>query len=440
MDQVAGRTSDSQASDFFNPQVQGDALERRVLDAFDVEGMVEFLCELIAIPSLSGAETPAQERVAAEMERCGLEVDTWQIDFEQLRRHPAYSAEVEREHSLGVVGLMGRDHDRPSLILNGHVDVVPAGDEAIWSYPPWQGTVKGGRVYGRGSVDMKGGLCCALYAARALHEAGVRLRGRLMVQSVVGEEDGGSGTLAAVLRGYRAEGAIVVEPTELVVAPAQAGALNFRVTVPGQAAHGCLREEGVSAVEKFIPLYQALMVLERERNGGPRDPLYAGYERPYAISVGTVRAGNWAASVPESLTFEGRYGVAVGEDPVNARRVLEETVAQAAQADPWLRDHPPEVEWWGGQFAPASIPADHPLVATVCRAFSDASGAPARVAGMTYGADMRLLVNEGGTPSVLFGPGDVRQSHRPDEYVSVADLVVAARTLALTAMRFCGVG
>ncbi|HSR32516.1 MAG TPA: ArgE/DapE family deacylase, partial [Anaerolineae bacterium] len=375
-----------------------------------------------------------------EMARCGLEVDAWEIDFGQLRRHPAYSAEVEREHSLGVVGLMGRDHGGPSLILNGHVDVVPPGDEANWSYPPWQGTVDDGRVYGRGSVDMKGGLCCALYAARALHEAGIRLRGRLMVQSVVGEEDGGSGTLAAVLRGYRAEGAIVVEPTELVVAPAQAGALNFRVTVPGQSAHGCLREEGVSAVEKFIPLYQALMDLERERNGGPRDPLYAGHERPYAISVGIVRAGNWAASVPESLTFEGRYGVAVGEDPAKARRVLEETVAQAAQADPWLRDHPPEVEWWGGQFAPASIPADHPLVATVCKAFTDASSTPARVAGMTYGADMRLLVNEGGTPSVLFGPGDVRQAHRPDEYVPVADLVVAARTLALAAMRFCGVG
>lgn len=415
-----------------------DAVEQRVLEALDVEGLVRFLCELIAIRSLSGGETPAQERVAAEMERCGLDVDVWEIDLDGLRQHPAYSAQVERQGALGVVGILGEDRGGRSLILNGHVDVVPAGDESNWSYPPWQGTVVGGRVYGRGAVDMKGGLCCALYAARALHRAGVRLNGQLLVQSVVGEEDGGVGTLAAVVRGYRAAGAIVVEPTELVVAPAQAGALSFRVVVPGQAAHGCLREEGVSAVEKFIPLYQALVELERARNRTVPDPLFQGYELPYALSVGRVEAGDWASSVPERLVFEGRYGLAVGEDVASARRLLEEVVARAAGADPWLRDHPPQVEWWGGQFAPASIPADHPLVETVCGAFRDASGGEARVAGMTYGADMRLLVNEGGTPAVLFGPGDVRQAHRPDEYVALADLVAAARTLALAALRFCG--
>ena len=415
-----------------------EAVEQRVLEALDVEGLVRFLRELIAIRSLSGEETPAQERVAVEMEHCGLDVDVWEIDLDGLRQHPAYSAQVERQGALGVVGVLGDDRGGRSLILNGHVDVVPAGDEANWSYPPWQGTVAGGRVYGRGAVDMKGGLCCALYAARALHRAGVRLNGQLLVQSVVGEEDGGVGTLAAVVRGYRAAGAIVVEPTELVVAPAQAGALSFRVVVPGQAAHGCLREEGVSAVEKFIPLYQALVELERARNRDVPDPLFQSYKLPYALSVGRVEAGDWASSVPERLVFEGRYGLAVGEDVASARRLLEEAVARAAGADPWLRDHPPQIEWWGGQFAPASIPADHPLVETVCGAFYDASGGEARVAGMTYGADMRLLVNEGGTPAVLFGPGDVRQAHRPDEYVPLADLMAAARTLALAALRFCG--
>jgi acetylornithine deacetylase len=415
-----------------------EAVEQRVLEALDVEGMVRFLCELIAIRSLSGEETPAQERVSAEMERCGLDVDVWPIDLERLRQHPAYSAQVERQGALGVVGALGEDRGGKSLILNGHVDVVPAGDEANWSFPPWQGTVEGGCVYGRGAVDMKGGLCCALYAAQALHRAGVRLNGRLLVQSVVGEEDGGVGTLAAIVRGYRACGAIVVEPTGLAVAPAQAGALDFRVVVPGQSAHGCLREEGVSAVEKFIPLYQVLMELERARNRDVRDPLYRGYKLPYALSVGRVQAGDWASSVPERLTFEGRYGLAVGEDLASARHLLEEAVARVARADPWLRDHPPQVEWRGGQFASASIPADHPLVEAVCGAFRDASGGDARVAGMTYGADMRLLVNEGGTPSVLFGPGDVRQAHRPDEYVPLADLVTAARTLALLALRWCG--
>ncbi len=419
-----------------------ETLERRVLDALDVEDMLRLLGDLIAIPSLSGQETPAQERVAAEMESCGLEVDVWELDFDQLRRHPAYSSEVERTHGLGVVGVMGEDRGGRSLILNGHVDIVPAGDETRWSYPPWNMTVvetpAGSRVYGRGSVDMKGGLCCALYAARALHRAQVRLTGRLMVESVIGEEDGGVGTLATVLRGYRADGAVVAEPTELVVAPAQAGALNFRVTVPGRAAHGAVREEGVSAIEKSFPVHQALLDLERDRNQRFRDPLYAGFGLPFAICVGKVQGGTWASSVAESLVFEGRYGVAVGEDVADARRELEEAVAQAAAADPWLRDHPPRVEWWGGQFAPASIATSHPLVSTVRGAVRTACGVDPQVAGMTYGADMRLLVNEGGTPTVLFGPGDVRRSHRPDEYVPLADLVTAARALALTALRFCG--
>jgi acetylornithine deacetylase len=415
-----------------------EKIEQRVLEAIDVDGMLGYLGELIAIPSLGGQETPAQELVAAQMKRCGLEVDVWELDFEQLRRHPAHSREVEREQGLGVVGSMGTDRGGRSLILNGHVDVVPAGDEAKWRYPPWQATVADGRVYGRGAVDMKGGLCCALFAAKALRDSGIRLKGRLLLESVIGEEDGGLGTLAAVLRGYQADGAVVVEPTELMVAPAQAGALHFRVTVPGQAAHGCMREEGISAIEKFVPVYQALQELEQVRNQALRHPLYAGHQLPYPLSVGVVRGGNWPSSVPESLTFEGRYGVAVGEEVTEARRAFEDTIGQAAEADPWLREHPPLVEWWGGQYTPASIPADHRLVEMVCSAYCDVSGVAARVEGMTYGADMRLLINQGHTPTVLFGPGDVRLAHRVDECVPISDLVTCVRTLALVALRLCG--
>lgn len=415
-----------------------EEIEERVLNAIDVDAMLRYLCELVAVPSLDGEETAAQEHVAAQMERCGLQVDVWDLDFDRLRQHPAFSMEAERKQGLGVVGLMGKDSGGRSLIFNGHVDVVPSGDEGAWHYAPWQGTITDGRVYGRGAADMKGGLCCALFAAKALRDAGVRLKGGLIVESVIGEEDGGVGTLAAVLRGYRADGAVVAEPTELIVAPAQAGALNFRVTVPGKAAHGCVREEGVSPVEKFIPIHEALMALERDRNKDVRDPLYARYQLPYALCIGNVNAGTWASSVAESLVFEGRFGVAVDEDVGAARRSLEEAVARAAQADPWLRAHPPLVEWWGGQFEPARIAIEHPLVETVASALGDATGTQARVEGMTYGADMRLLVNVGDTPTVLFGPGDVRNSHREDEYVLVEELVAAARTLALTALRFCG--
>ena len=413
-------------------------VEERVLQAIDMEGMLDFLCGLIAVPSPVGDEVAGQEFVAAQLERCGLDVDIWELDFAELSEHPCFSIEEERQRGLGVAGVMGADAGGRSLILNGHVDVVPAGDEALWHYPPWQGTIADGRVYGRGAVDMKGGLCCALFAAKALNDAGVRLRGRLIVESVIGEEDGGVGTLAAVLRGYTADGAIVVEPTALTVAPAQAGAFNFRVTIPGQAAHGCVREEGVSPIEKFVPIHEALLELERERNERHRDPLYARYELPNALCIGKLRAGTWASSVAENLVFEGRYGIAVDEDQSAARRALEETVAEAARADPWLRDHPPMVEWWGGQFYPARTPVDHPLVQTVAGAYEKVAGSAARLEGMTYGADMGLLVNVGHTPTVLFGPGDVRVAHRPDEYVAAKELETVVRTLAVTVLRFCG--
>ncbi|MDW8215245.1 MAG: ArgE/DapE family deacylase [Roseiflexaceae bacterium] len=423
-----------------------DPVERAVIEAVDIDGLLAFLSDLVAIPSLDGSpdETAAQEYVAASLERLGCEMDVWEIDFDELRRHPAFSAEAERWRGLGVVGASGLGNG-PTLIFNGHVDVVPAGDESLWRFPPWRATIADGFVYGRGALDMKGGLACAIFAAKAIRDAGVRLKGRMLIQSVIGEEDGGCGTLAAVLRGHTGDGAIVVEPTELRVAPAQAGALNFRLIVPGAAAHGCVREEGVSAIEKFMLLYRALMDLEAARNAAARlrdDPisrLYRRYTLPYALCIGVVRAGSWASTVAETLVAEGRFGVAVDEDLEGARRILEETVARAAHADPWLRDHPPRIEWWGGQFAPASIPIDHPLVQTAAAAFSDVTGASAVFEGMTYGADMRLLVNEGRTPTILFGPGDVRDAHRPDERVAIADLRTATQTLALTALRFCGV-
>jgi acetylornithine deacetylase len=416
-----------------------NAMERQVLDAIDVEAMLSFLCRLIAVPSLDGEETAAQELVAEQMQRSGLTVDLWELDFATLSQHPAYGVEVDRQTGLGLVGALGEDGGGRSLILNGHVDVVPTGDLANWSYPPWQGTLTDRRIYGRGSVDMKGGLCCALFAAKALRDAGVELAGKLLVESVIGEEDGGVGTLATLERGYRADGAVIMEPTELAVVTAQAGALNFRLTVSGKSAHGCVRDEGISAIEKFLPLVAALQQLEHERNRDVVHPLLGQYPLPYPLSIGTVAAGDWPSSVPEQLVCEGRYGVAMGENLTAAQQALEEAVQLAAQADDWLSVHPPEVEWWGGRFESAETPVDHPLVGCIDAAVRDLTVTEPAIKGVTYGADMRLLVNEGQIPTVMFGPGDVRVSHGPDEFVPIDDLLLTVRSLALIALRFCGV-
>ncbi len=413
--------------------------ERRAAEAVDAGRLFALLADLIAIESVANCETPAQERVAAEMRAIGLETDVWEIDFERLRRHPAYTADVQRHEGLGVVGTMGRGEGR-TLILNGHVDVVPAGELERWTHPPFELTKRDGRLFGRGVVDMKGQLCGALAAARALRDADIELDGALQIQSVIGEEDGGAGTLATIERGHSGDGAIVVEPTEFVIAPAQAGALSFRLTVPGLAAHGALREEGVDPVEKFIPIFQRLRALEADRNRDVAEPLFRGEALPYALTMGRLRAGIWPSTVAESLVVEGRYGVAPGEDLARARRALEDAVAEAASGDAWLRDHPPTVEWVGAQFAPARTDARDPVVSTLAGAARAFGGPAPRVGGVRYGADMRLLVNHGQVPTVLFGPGDVREAHRPDESIRAADLVELARILAVTAIRFCRTG
>ena len=225
--------------------------ERRALLALDLDALVELARDLVAIPSLDGAESPAQRAVATWMREAGLSVDEWDIDLAELAAHHDWCREVARDEALGVVGWTGERRGGRDLLLNGHIDVVPVGDETAWTTPPFDPAVRDGRVYGRGAVDMKGGLACALAAAAAVRAAGLRLRGRLSVASVVGEEDGGTGTLATLLRGHTAHGAVITEPTQLRLVTAQAGSLMFRLIVHGFSAHGCVREEGVSAVEKL---------------------------------------------------------------------------------------------------------------------------------------------------------------------------------------------
>lgn len=411
--------------------------EQRALEALDTDRLLADLAGLIPFRSLGGEESEIQERMAALMEQAGLEVDRWDIDMAEVRRHPAWTAEIDRSEAVGVVGTLGAG-EGPTLILNGHVDVVPVGDEDLWSVPPWEATCTEGRVYGRGSADMKGALCCALSAVRAIRDAGIRLRGRVQLQSVVGEEDGGTGTLATLLRGHTGDGAVVMEPTGLMLAPSHAGALNFRLTIPGRAAHGALRYEGIDPFEKYLLLHQAMRAFEVRRGEATDDPLFDDYAIPFPLSVGRIRSGTWASNVPESLTVEGRLGFGAGEEASEVRGAFEKAIAEAASCDPWLADHPPNVTWWGAQFDPAATDPEDPIVTILAGAHDEVIGRDPVLQGMPFGADMRLLANTGGIPAVLYGPGDIRRAHAPDEYVPVAELETAARSLLLTILRFCG--
>ncbi len=410
--------------------------ERRVLDSIDVDGLVEYLCELISMPSVGGQETAAQRNIAAKMRALGLAVETWDVDFEKIKSHPAFSMPIPRKEGIGVLGSHGAGKGR-SLMINGHIDVVSPGDESKWKYPPWKGTVADGRVHGRGSADMKGGIVAALYAMKAIIDSGTPLKGKMMLETVIGEEDGGVGALDAVLRGYRADAAIVPEPSELCTVPAHAGVMAFRVTVQGKAAHASLRTDGVSAIDKFLPLYEALKRLEAERNARIKDPLYSMFDIPSPLSIGKIVGGEWPGTVPENLYFEGRVGVHTDETCDGVKRQVEAAVAKAGKADPWLKTHQPKVDWNGYRFDPARIPSDHPVMDTVKAAYRDVSGTVPKVEGRTYSSDMRLLINLGATPTMIFGPGELRQAHTANESVSVASLEAAAKTYALAILRWC---
>lgn len=416
-----------------------DSDAARALDAVDPGRLVGLLSELVRIPSVTGsaAESEAQHRLAGILDAAGMDVDLWQVDLGATTTDPQFPGmEAPRDEAWGLVGSCG-DGDGPTLVLNGHIDVVPEGDLSAWTADPWTPTVRGDHVLGRGTCDMKAGLACQVVAVEALRAAGVRLRGRLQLQSVVGEEDGGLGTFATLRRGYRGDCAVVAEPTSAALVTASAGALTFRLRVPGLSAHGSSRLSGVDAVDKYVLVREALRDLEARRNRDPH-PLMAGYPLAYPLSVGRVQAGTWASTVPDLLVAEGRYGVALGEPVEVARAEFEQAVAAACATDPWLAEHPVEVEWWGGQFASGQnaggLALEHALRAAHA---AEHGGAPA-VKGVPYGSDQRLLTGIGGVPTVLYGPGDVRHAHAPDEFVPVTELLQVTRTFVRLAAAVCG--
>lgn len=418
------------------------AIERRVRAAVaaEFEPTVALIQAAVRRPSITGHEGVVQDLIAETLRVIGMAVDVWEPQHADFSEYPEYVAEeppfVGRPNIVGVLPGAGGG---PSLAINGHIDVVPAGDESAWTYPPFGGVRAGGRIYGRGSADMKGGLIAGIGAIRAIQAAGARLRGDVMVQSVIAEESGGAGTLAAVLRGHVADGTVIAEPTQLRITPAGGGCLMFRITVHGRSAHAALRYKGESALEHWYPLHYALLALEAERNRTLLHPLYEHLPNKIPFNVGVLRAGEWPSSVPETLVAEGRFGVLPGEAMADVRAQFERTFADAVAADPWLRANPPDLEWYGAQFGTAEIDPAHPLVQTLRGAAAAVTGDEPAVEGVAWGSDMRFFTEIAKRPAVLFGPGDVALAHYTDEFVPEDEIRRAMEIYALMILRWCGV-
>lgn len=422
--------------------VVGGELVARISAAVEAEretiaGLIQ---ELVRIPSVTGDEGAVQEVVATRMREQGLETDIWEPDPAELA---PYAEHVGAFDTLtgrpNVVGTLRSAGNGRSLILNAHIDTVEPGDVARWTSPPFAAEIRDGAIYGRGALDMKAGLVTNLVALRALARAGLRPLGNVIVESTISEEDGGAGALAAILRGYRADAAIITEPTGLDTVIAQGGSLVFRLHLEGRSAHAAVRNEGVSAIEKFAVLHQGLLGFEARRNAAIDHPLYAQLPNKIAINVGTLRSGSWPSSVPEWLIAEGRAGLVPGEELQTFKGEFEAEVARIAASDPWLAEHPPRVEWFSGQFAPVEISPEDPLTKLVGEAHTAVTGTVSPTTGVTYGADMRHFVLFGEMPCLMYGAGDVQWAHYTDEHIVIDDVVTATKTIAVAIANWCGV-
>ncbi len=410
----------------------------RAAAAIDPAAILADLLDLLAIPSVTGDEGAVRDAVAGRMAGAGLEVRSWDADPVALARDPDYpGSEMPRASLPLAAGTLRGARPGPRVLLAGHTDVVPPGDRAAWSLDPFRPEVRDGHAYGRGACDMKGGLVAALAALAAVRAAvdPADLAGEAVVLAVPSEEDGGSGMLAAIRAGFVADAAVITEPTRLEIVTIAAGAITFRLAVPGRAAHASVRREGISALEKLEVLHAALRADEAARNAAETRPEMRALDLPYPTIIGTVHGGDWASTVPDLLVAEGRYGVRAGQTAEEAADELRAVVATACAADPWLCAHPAALTIAGGRFSSAEVPADHPLPLGLAAAAERVLGRRPPFVGVPYGSDMRLLVRQGATPTVMFGPGDVRHAHAADEHVALDEVVACARVLAAWIVR-----
>jgi acetylornithine deacetylase len=370
--------------------------------------MLDDLAALVRIPSLTGQEKPALELLAERGEALGLRAELREYPLDRSADWPGQ--EVERDELWGLA--LTRPGRGPRLALCGHVDVVDIGTEP-WSRDPFSGDVGHGRVHGRGSVDMKAGVVAAMHGLAAAAP------GReVVLHCVSSEEDGGQGCFAELERDSEYAACLITEPTGFETVCAQGGSLTVSGRIGGVAAHAAERLHGRSAIDAYIPVHQALAGHERMLNADVEDELMRELELPYPLVVGTLKAGEWASTVPDHLEFSCRLPVRVGE-------AFEEAVAgMRAAVGPGV-----ELEVGGGRFHAARTDTNHPFA----RLVREVAGGG--FAGVPWGADMRLWTAKG-IPTVMCGTHGIERAHAVDEYVEIADTERLAGVVRQVVERF----
>lgn len=438
-------------------------MRARIIEMVDKKrnDIVKFTQKLVQIPSVSGSEGEVQKVTAHKLESLGLKMDVFDVDVELLSKHPGFVPLEDYRKSYGgrpnVVGTLKGTGGGRSLILQGHVDTVPVEDKSKWKHDPWGGEIENERLYGRGALDMKGGVVALNMAVECLLEAGISLRGDVIVENVIEEEAGGNGAIACAQRGYKADAGIIPEPLPFITI-SNRGAQYFRITVPGKA--GFLEEKWgtPNAIEKAILLYDAVdkfsLMRQKEVTHLPsyvfyefepekiEDPKLAKMaqifmENVVPLGVCKIKAGTWPSSLPDKCIMEGSIECLPGENIKEVRRRFKEYIERVAYSDPWLREHPPNIEWFGLWLEPCVTDSNHPVIGILRKIYRELTNIDPLILG-GGGSDLRCLTKYAETPSVIFGGVRGEGAHGIDEYLEIDSLIDSTKMIVLTILDWCG--
>jgi acetylornithine deacetylase len=403
---------------------------------------IDFLRQMVRIDSstvdhgFGGREQAIQEWLAEHLSGWGFETRLFEPDNARLEGYPDFSRGHDYHNRPNLVATLEGSGGGRSLILNGHVDTMPPGDKKKWAYEPWGAQIDGDTLYGLGVCDMKAGVASMILAVRFLQEAGLEPHGEVTIQSVVDEEGGGNGTLACVVEGYKADAAIVTEPTRLHIQPATRGVLLLQVDVEGLATHACLKWGGVNAIEKGGKIIQGMIELERLWLARRRNPLFP----PPTITIGQIQGGLAGSQVPGEcvLKFDVKYlPVEIDNDGQESKitgdmvkEEVEDWIYTQCAGDAWLRHHLPTLTWYQ-HCTPHYLDPQHRLVQMMSAHARQVLGSGI-VSGFPAGCDARHLHNVAGIPTLVFGPGDLQHAHSIDEHISLEEYMQAIKVLATT--------
>ena len=433
--------------------------------------IVDLLAALIKIPSMTGTEGEAQDFVAKQYRDMKLDVEVWEPDVEELfKKFPEvaqYPSHWEHDlvlpyHDLpayedllksnmgdvlnyknrpNVVGIWKGSGGGRSLILNAHIDTVTVEPRDAWTYDPFGAEITNGTMYGRGASDDKGGVVAAIEAVRCLRDLGITLKGDVILESVVNEEHAGNGTLACVARGFTADAAIALEPSENRVRLGGYGGVYWGVNLTGRVLHTKSRwdgsdQKGVSAIEKLPGIIAQLLDLESDQNKKPVSDFYAG-KMPFSLNIGRVWGGSYDTASAGSCALRG--SIYFGPDIGSVKGVMDSVtqyVMKASEGDSWLREHPPEVFFFHHDDAYRVSPESE-IVKTILETGQRALGRKVEIMAGVGANDCRHLVNQGKIPAVVFGPGGLQQSHTVDESIQIETLISDVKAIALTIYSWC---